>query len=60
MAMEREKNACPMALSTTPELILRKSGFKRKRRPSSDPGMEKEQTTSTAMMSSNRGIISLE
>ena len=59
MAMEREKNACPMAERITDELIFERSGLNRKRRPSSVPGMEKEQMTSTAMISNSRGIISL-
>ena len=59
IARLREKKACPMALSMTRVVTFEKSGFRRKCRPSRAPGMLNEQATSTTMITSSSGIITL-
>ena len=53
---EREKNACPSALSTTEPFTFEKSGLSRNFSPSPAPGMMTLQTTSTRMMMKRAGI----
>jgi hypothetical protein len=56
----REKNACPIALSTTDDVTLEKSGFKRNFKPSEALGSVTERTHRTISMKKSIGIIILD
>ena len=60
MARLSEKNACPTALRITLAVSFEKSGFRRKRKPSEEPGILNEQTTRMPMMKSSKGIMIFE
>ena len=55
-----EKNAWPMALSTTLPVILLKSGRSRKVSPVDDPGIVMDTATRSSRMMKSSGIMSLE
>ena len=60
MAIDSEKNACPIALRITDEVSFERSGLSKKVSPALEPGIENENTTSMAIISSSRGIISFD
>ncbi len=54
-----EKNACPMALSTTCGVTFEKSGLKRKLSPSAAPGISMELMQNAAKITNSSGISTL-
>ena len=60
MPMLIEKKVCPIALSTTEEVILLKSGSRKKASPSSIPGRVTERIHKAMRMKNSAGIITFD
>ena len=60
MPILNEKNACPIALKTTEEFILLKSGLNRNFKPSNAPSNVTERIPKTIRIKNNNGIMTFE